>query len=341
MKTLTTIAMTVLLHLSTPAEAVDIHREAMSGGKMNAEQAEKLEVALREKPDDLSSRAKLLGYYFTAGRGAKDATVKRRAHVLWVIENEPESDLAASPYSGMRSHMDPEGYVEAKALWIKQAEAHPQDPMVLGNAGHFFLLQDRDLAEDLLTRAQEADPKNPKRADDLGQFYSLSQKEDDAAKALEQYEKAQEADEEKMSRFYRLDQLAKAALRAGEMEKAASYAEESLTEAAKYPKDWNYGNALHHGNNVLGHCALEKSDKKLASEFLIKAGQTPGSPQLNSFGPNMSLAKALMEKDEKEAVLEYFELCGKFWEMGADNLDRWTKDVKAGNVPEFGGNLRY
>ena len=71
------------------------------------------------------------------------------------------------------------------------------------------------------------------------------------------------------------------------------------------------------------------------------AGQTPGSPQLNSFGPNMSLAKELAEKGETDAVIQYFDQCRKFWRMGADKLDTWTKAVKAGIVPDFGGNLLY
>ncbi len=130
-----------------------------------------------------------------------------------------------------------------------------------------------------------------------------------------------------------------AAVLAAEMD--ASYAKQSLAEAVSYPDDWNHGNAVHHGNSVLGLCALQQGDAELAAEFLIKAGKTPGSPQLDSFAPNMLLAKALLEKGGKDVALEYFGLCRKFWEMGADRLDRWTKDVNAGNVPEFGGNLAY
>jgi hypothetical protein len=55
----------------------------------------------------------------------------------------------------------------------------------------------------------------------------------------------------------------------------------------------------------------------------------------------MSLAKELLEKDQREPVLQYFELCRKFWKMGGERLDQWTKDVKAGQAPDFGGNLAY
>jgi hypothetical protein len=102
-----------------------------------------------------------------------------------------------------------------------------------------------------------------------------------------------------------------------------------------------YGNAIHDGNSVLGRAALKQGDIKKAARYLLDAGKTQGSPQLNSFGPNMSLAKELLEKGEKNAVLQYFEFCRKFWSMGGEDLDNWTKEVKAGKVPDFGANLSY
>jgi hypothetical protein len=40
-------------------------------------------------------------------------------------------------------------------------------------------------------------------------------------------------------------------------------------------------------------------------------------------------------------VLAYFEMCRVFWKMGGSRLDAWTQAVQAGNVPNFGANLRY
>lgn len=324
-----------------PAQPMDFYQDAMDGSTMNAAQAAELEAGLETKPDDLSSRTKLLGYYFTKGRRPGEAVHNRRKHVLWVIKNHPGSGLAALPYCGMDGVFDPEGYVEAKKLWLEQTGAHPQDPKVLGNAAAFFLISDKDLAEGFLKRAQKTEPGNPSWPNHLGHLYSMANDKESALKSLAEYEKAQASDREKMSRFYRLDNLAKAAIKAEDLEKATRYAKESLDQAERFPKDWNHGNAIHHGNNVLGLVALKQGDAKLASEHLLQAGKTPGSPQLNSFGPNMTLAKALLEHGGKDAVLEYFGLCRKFWEMGGDRLDRWTKDVKAGNIPDFGGNLAY
>lgn len=55
----------------------------------------------------------------------------------------------------------------------------------------------------------------------------------------------------------------------------------------------------------------------------------------------MQLARELLEKGEKDAVLEYFNLCEKFWKSGAERLAGWRKTIAVGGTPEFGGNLSY
>jgi TonB family protein len=142
-------------------------------------------------------------------------------------------------------------------------------------------------------------------------------------------------------RFSALPGLAKAALDAGSLDKAASYAHELLQQAEANTDAWNYGNAIHDGNMVLGLVALRSGDVAQAKRYLQAAGKTTGSPQLNSFGPNMRLAKELLEKGERDAVLDYFSLCRSFWKLGGASLDAWTAAVRAGQVPEFGANLLY
>lgn len=111
--------------------------------------------------------------------------------------------------------------------------------------------------------------------------------------------------------------------------------------APQYTKSWNYGNAIHDGHMVLGQVALSKGDKKAAVEHLLKAGKTPGSPQLNSFGPNMTLARKLIAQGETETVFTYFDECRKFWKLHNGDLDAWKQEVKDGKMPDFGANLVY
>lgn len=132
------------------------------------------------------------------------------------------------------------------------------------------------------------------------------------------------------------------ALRRGRLDKAERLARELLDIAPLFRDDWHYGNAVHHGHRLLGEVALRRGDVGRAREELLEAGRTPGSPQLNSFGPNMSLAKELLERGEQDVVLEYFALCGAFWKGDLlGSLLVWTADVREGRVPEFRANLSY
>lgn len=136
--------------------------------------------------------------------------------------------------------------------------------------------------------------------------------------------------------FTLLNDLAKTAYKAGDFSSSEKYALDLLELSEKYSDDWNFGNAIHDGYMVLGLNAVEKKDLTLASQFLIKAGSTPGSPQLNSFGPNMTLASILIKNGENVAVRDYFDLVEKFWKLERGRLDLWSTSVQDGRVPDFG-----
>jgi hypothetical protein len=85
--------------------------------------------------------------------------------------------------------------------------------------------------------------------------------------------------------------------------------------------------------------ALAAGDLAAAKRHLLAAGATPGSPVLNSFGPNMTLAKELLERGETQTVLGDFVLCAKFWRSDRGRLKAWTDAVKAGIAPNFRANL--
>jgi hypothetical protein len=144
----------------------------------------------------------------------------------------------------------------------------------------------------------------------------------------------------KLRRFYALTKMTDAALKLGDDRKAEAYARELLSASADFPKDWNYGNAIHDGHLTLGLIAVRKNDIETARHELLEAGRTPGSPQLDSFGPNMALAKELLEKGERQAVVEYLASCGTFWKMGQENLRAWAETINQGGMPVFGVTLR-
>ena len=163
---------------------------------------------------------------------------------------------------------------------------------------------------------------------------SQQQRLDQATKKLAEAKTPQE-------KFYALNDAAKESFVVGKVEDARKYAQELMASLKNFPGDWNDGNAVQDANLVLGRIAVQEGHVGEAKQHLIAAGNSPGSPQMNTFGPNMSLAKDLLEKGERQAVLDYFELCRKFWKMDNGRLNDWGQEVKAGKIPDFGANLVY
>ena len=146
-----------------------------------------------------------------------------------------------------------------------------------------------------------------------------------------------------LGKFYEIRSIMEKAFSEGKFEEAKNSAIEYLEIAESKRSDWNYGNAIHHANLMLGRISLKEGLKEKAKEYLISAGKTPGSPQLNSFGPNMSLAKELLEIGEDKIVIEYIELCEKFWKriLSRKKLMKWKRAITKSAIPNFKGNLIY
>ena len=133
-----------------------------------------------------------------------------------------------------------------------------------------------------------------------------------------------------------------AALLDGDHHEAESRAQELLGTAETLGEHWDKGNRIHHGHLILGHIRLREGDVAGAERELLAAGRSPGSPQLDSFGPNMTLAKALLKRERRSAVLEYFRECASFWDKDpVARLIEWQRIVQEGGIPDFGANLDY
>lgn len=329
-----------------PSSEKSVRDAIVASRNLSSEQVASLEEKLAQDPSDVAVRTQLLWYY-GGPRSFRDQSAKeaKREHALWFIRNSPESEILGMPPSQINHILEPDGYEEAKEAWMSQIDREPENATLLGHAADFFRFEDRRTSIKLLKRAQSLEPYNPEWPSELGRILSLGIRgpgEGDprfAEEALEYLEKAYELADESL-RDSLLEDLAKGAYSADQLDKAHHYAGLMLqnTEAG-----WNSGNRVHHGNLVLGRIALREGKIEEAKSRLIAAGNTPGSPQLNSFGPNMALAKALLEIGEREVVLEYFRLCSKFWnsDVAKEKLDDWSVLSAAGRIPDFRANLVY
>ncbi len=135
--------------------------------------------------------------------------------------------------------------------------------------------------------------------------------------------------------FVHLPSAAAAAFHLSRFSDAKAFAERCIALAPSYRNNWNYGNAVHLGHAVLGLLALQDGDHEAAIRELQASGSTPGSPQLNSFGPTMHLAKSILKAGHITPVLAYLQQCRAFWSMGGTWLDLWERRVRDGHVPNF------
>lgn len=134
-----------------------------------------------------------------------------------------------------------------------------------------------------------------------------------------------------------------AAYVSGDSEKAAKFAldikkdVEDLTFASASTAN----RAIHTSNTILGLIALDGDKVSEAGAFLIASGSLKGSsPSLKVSGPNMLLAKRLLERGEKDTVIKYLDLCGSLWERDNGSLQMWKAQIKNGEIPDFGAQLR-
>src|SRR5450755_1070076 len=182
---LAALACTLLLNL--PLQAAQTHTLSImqpqqlmeKGAELSPDAAQALETQLEKTPGDLSARAQLLGFYYYQWMKPGEAATRaaRRRHILWLIENHPESPvlgLAEAPIEESGNSLaDPEGYRLARDTWLKQMEARKTDPYLRGNMARFFQMTDKPLALKALLEAKALQPQNSEWDWRLGYLYGM------------------------------------------------------------------------------------------------------------------------------------------------------------------------
>ena len=302
----------------------------------------RLESLIKLNRHDLDTRTKLLAYYASPSYTDAYALKRRTAHCLWVVRNRPEAQIAGLPYCRIECAINASAYRRIKTLWEKQVRRRGNEIGVLANAAHFFASDEKRKAIALLKRLQRIEPANPGWHERLGDVYRLHTigtrgvvRRNAAANALREWEAALALLRTGVERFYLLTKLAPIAVDAAQANKAVRYATVLRKRTRKYKSDWNHGNAIHLAHLTLGRVALSRGQIMASKKHLIASARVQGSPQLNSFGPNQTLAAELLAQGEVKTVIRYLELCRKFWEMGGQHIDAWIKSIRESGTTTF------
>jgi hypothetical protein len=95
------------------------------------------------------------------------------------------------------------------------------------------------------------------------------------------------------------------------------------------------GDAIYTGNLILAQAALDNNDIANAKRLLLEAAATTGARTIAQNGLDVSVARLLFDRGERDAVVEYLQRGRKLWPQGAQVISRWEAAIRAGRRPNF------
>ena len=157
----------------------DFSRAFAAGGSMNGVATANAERTLQTNPNDLNTRARLLGRYSALAKtGDVEARRARLNHIVWLIEHVPDTALLheqdvmlipgdlAPPLQAEHDHLS--------NAWHEQVRQHPENVAILANAGMSLANADFHTVLDIFPRLRELDPANPQWPLSLASAYALA-----------------------------------------------------------------------------------------------------------------------------------------------------------------------
>lgn len=319
--------------MSKSEDATDL---LMAGYDLKPAAAAKLEQRLKNDPYDLPCRIKLLGYYSRKCFSSKSCEQKQLQSILWMIEKMPEHQALSEPFPSVDDHCNPPGYQKCKKLWLSQLAKHKNNVAVITNAAG-FLRSDVRLAEKLYRQAIALEPHKAEWSRDLAWLLSIGAKKNSPRmrRAFIEMQEAIRKIKTPARKRYLYDDLAEIAFDLGEWAIAEKTAKKSVSLAGKFESDWYDGNAVHDGNCILGRIALRNGKMRKAVFHLDEAGKTRGSPQLDSFGPNLVFAQEMLRTGQNKPVIRYLNACKRFWEGNTRWLSECISQIESGKTPKL------
>jgi hypothetical protein len=207
-------------------------------------------------------------------------------------------------------------------------------------------MHDAAMAGKLLRRCKELEPANPHWSHELGTLYSFQGDPDRpeigtdwGLMSLAELETALRAAKSPIDRFHALSSIPRVCLKAGEIERARTYAEQLLADATGAQHIYTQICGNREASMVLGWYALYKNDFAEARSRLLGA-RVPDDAYFDSaychMDPLMQLIDRMLDWGQRDVVLEYLERDEQLVPQFCDRLSRWRKEIAQGDRPNFG-----
>jgi hypothetical protein len=303
------------------------------GASLDASQRDALEEL---PPEQLTAEdcVRMIGYYRSLDPMAR-RPMARYAH--WLIVNRPDIELFGDDV--IYQVADPEGYQEAKRLWIQTLETRTDDASLFGRAAMFLDSGDVELAWTFASRAAALEPNNPAWSSLLGSLAARGTRATDSAEdqlaaarlSLAHHERALADARSREDRYSSLVDVAEAAFDVGDLTRARNAALEVVDGPNKVPKTLHprWQRSVY---TVLGLVAIEANDLPSAREHLLASACafiSSREPIISDF----SLARRLLELGERSVVIRYLEACEALSAFELEPFAAWKVAIASGEIP--------
>lgn len=302
-----------------------------AGLALDAARAREVSARLAVDADDFEARVMLLGYASRRQRSEGVESDTFREHLLWCIAHRPRAKLHEAP---LVDADDSESLVTAMCeQWRAVLAGAPDDTLVLTHAGLAFIAaREFELALSKFEHLERLEPSNPAWPAWISRCLTWpgdNGKHDERALAALERALALERPRE----AHTVKEAAKLALRLQRFEQARGLALELLELARTHDLGWMLGKAQYHGHRILGLIALAHGDVAAAERELLHSARSITELELRRFSPDLDLADALLQRGSNEIVIEFLELCTRFWLPRP--LHHWIAAIRAGERPEL------
>jgi hypothetical protein len=95
------------------------------------------------------------------------------------------------------------------------------------------------------------------------------------------------------------------------------------------------GDAIYIGNLILAQASLDRNDVAAAKQYLLQAADTPSAHIIEQNGLDVSVARVLFDRGERDTVVEYLNKGRRLWPQGSQIINRWQAAIRGGRRPNF------